>query len=562
MRDAPTRAVVISIHAPRTGSDPPRCCACWACRHFNPRSPHGERREDIETVQQLVRISIHAPRTGSDPQISQMQTSRCYFNPRSPHGERPVPRQGAPICAHFNPRSPHGERHALNPRRNHARQISIHAPRTGSDPAVDGRRVVADISIHAPRTGSDVPCHVRLAAILISIHAPRTGSDVNLFQHQRNLVISIHAPRTGSDNSNRNALCSASKFQSTLPARGATIPPSDIFVAKLYFNPRSPHGERPTICARRRARKNFNPRSPHGERRIIFLCNADNARISIHAPRTGSDTFKSSSLYVPYLFQSTLPARGATADPRLKGHALDISIHAPRTGSDARGHVRGRKDYIYFNPRSPHGERPGLFDVPDDDIIISIHAPRTGSDNERFTFSDSSVLFQSTLPARGATPSSSGVQPSADHFNPRSPHGERPLRLALLLLRKDFNPRSPHGERRPRSRSQADGHYYFNPRSPHGERREWVLDYDEINIISIHAPRTGSDRARRQGQRVHKAISIHAPRTGSDKKHPPKLMLFPHFNPRSPHGERRDCWWETRIRNDISIHAPRTGSDG
>ena len=35
---------------------------------------------------------------------------------------------------------------------------------------------------------------------------------------------------------------------------------------------------------------------------------------------------------------------------------LIISIHAPRTGSDHTGHHEGAWE-LYFNPRSPHGER-------------------------------------------------------------------------------------------------------------------------------------------------------------------------------------------------------------
>ena len=35
------------------------------------------------------------------------------------------------------------------------RNISIHAPRTGSDMAEKGVQEYKDISIHAPRTGSD-----------------------------------------------------------------------------------------------------------------------------------------------------------------------------------------------------------------------------------------------------------------------------------------------------------------------------------------------------------------------------------------------------------------------
>ena len=56
--------------------------------------------------------------------------------------------------------------------------------------------------------------------------------------------------------------------------------------------------------------------------------------------------------------------------------------------------------------------------------------------------------------------------------------------------------------------------------------------------ISIHAPRTGSDAvmalAGKRGE-----ISIHAPRTGSDPAPPFALLQASHFNPRSPHGERR-----------------------
>ena len=56
--------------------------------------------------------------------------------------------------------------------------------------------------------------------------------------------------------------------------------------------------------------------------------------ISIHAPRTGSDlrTLGLGDLIVE--FQSTLPARGATSFDARTRAAQAISIHAPRTGSD------------------------------------------------------------------------------------------------------------------------------------------------------------------------------------------------------------------------------------
>ena len=38
--------------------------------------------------------------------------------------------------------------------------------------------------------------------------------------------------------------------------------------------------------------KDFNPRSPHGERPAQIQFVSDTAQISIHAPRTGSDSAK------------------------------------------------------------------------------------------------------------------------------------------------------------------------------------------------------------------------------------------------------------------------------
>ena len=37
-------------------------------------------------------------------------------------------------------------------------------------------------------------------------------------------------------------------FQSTLPARGATSLQNSQVISVIYFNPRSPHGERPASC--------------------------------------------------------------------------------------------------------------------------------------------------------------------------------------------------------------------------------------------------------------------------------------------------------------------------
>ena len=127
-----------------------------------------------------------------------------------------------------------------------------------------------------------------------------------------------------------------------------------------------------------------------------------------------------------------------------------ISIHAPRTGSDCWTELHTS----YFNisihaPRTGSDGRPCVNAMY---LLISIHAPRTGSD----------IL---------------GVLRRADavHFNPRSPHGERPNVIAPAA--DDFcisihAPRTGSDDFRPSMRSRA--FWYFNPRSPHGERQSEI----------------------------------------------------------------------------------------
>ena len=59
-----------------------------------------------------------------------------------------------------------------------------------------------------------------------------------------------------------------------------------------------------------------------------------------------------------------------------------------------------------------------------------------------------------------------------------------------------------------------------------------------IVVISIHAPRMGSDRLRQFQHKRLQVISIHAPRMGSDAGVQALQRLAAYFNPRSPNGER------------------------
>ena len=312
-------------------------------------------------------------------------------------------------------------------------------------------------------------------------------------------------------------------FQSTLPARGATILVSGGCALRTDFNPRSPHGERREIinnCTFETIKISIHaPRT--GSDWLWSATLADLALISIHAPRTGSDAREMPLIVLYMVFQSTLPARGAT---HLKQRVEDlqaISIHAPRTGSDgfccsltskasefqstlpARGatwqSLRLPRRPVFQSTLPARGATTFFCLLPPRENI-SIHAPRTGSDYALISPARIVLLFQSTLPARGATKPSIASTPSPSNFNPRSPHGERRGRIPTLYAPANFNPRSPHGE------------------------RQW--DKQNTKLVSIFQstlPARGATQSS-TGRQTKTIISIHAPRTGSDPPTPPKHL--------------------------------------
>ncbi len=170
---------MISIHAPRVGSD-----------------------IALASFAKPIKISIHAPRVGSDILLHLRWGMSQDFNPRSPCGERPNAALAVVMpIQHFNPRSPCGERL--------------------------------------------VGLLVLLSCGIFQSTLPVWGATLTNKAGNGFLNISIHAPRVGSDG-----------WPHGKPRR------------QVYFNPRSPCGERHAQSPLGSARKrDFNPRSPCGERR-------------------------------------------------------------------------------------------------------------------------------------------------------------------------------------------------------------------------------------------------------------------------------------------------------
>ena len=145
--------------------------------------------------------------------------------------------------------------------------------------------------------------------------------------------------------------------------------------------------------------------------------------------------------------------------------------------------------------------------------------------------------FQSTLPARGATPDSP-IVPVAGVFQSTLPaRGATASSLAASWSTPNFNPRSPRGERRVNC-SAPCLNIGFQSTLPARGATDCLAMRIRPRGISIHAPREGSDRGQIPRRKPAQFISIHAPREGSDKWTRTHSQTRRNFNPRSPRGER------------------------
>ena len=183
--------------------------------------------------------------------------------------------------------------------------------------------------------GATCVCNQEGHKAQISIHAPRVGSDITiLFGDNIQNDFNPRSPcgeRLGREtNSPESTL-----FQSTLPVWGATLTdvPSALAVDISIHAPRV--GSDQSSFTKRARERNFNPRSPCGERprRTPKPCNKKLFQSTL--PVWGATFLGTKCLRSRFRFQSTLPVWGATARQTLRITMLiTISIHAPRVGSD------------------------------------------------------------------------------------------------------------------------------------------------------------------------------------------------------------------------------------
>ena len=170
--------------------------------------------------------------------------------------------------------------------------------------------------------------------------------------------------------------------------------------------------------------------------------------------------------------------------------------------------------------------------------MISIHAPRTGSDGIKCVVCSQQDEFQSTLPARGATGASASAATDWA-FQSTLPARGATYHLARMAGVKFISIHAPRTGSDKRARAGGASGAHFNPRSPHGERQmhrrqKWISNQFQSTLPARGATFSEEEAA------AYIMISIHAPRTGSDDAKEEGRQDRRNFNPRSPHGERRD----------------------
>ena len=186
---------------------------------------------------------------------------------------------------------------------------------------------------------------------------PSRGTTLPEFVRDQSGLISIHVPLAGNDVWVRFPSSAPSKFQSTFPSRGTTCRIAFLSPSNSNFNPRSPRGERRLGADYEITTSKFQSTFPSRGTTLPEFVRDQSGLISIHVPLAGNDR-RLNSTTIGVFF---------------------ISIHVPLAGNDQARHRAHALD-LYFNPRSPRGERPGI----------------TGSDA-------GTSLFQSTFPSRGTT---------------------------------------------------------------------------------------------------------------------------------------------------------------
>ena len=124
---------------------------------------------------------------------------------------------------------------------------------------------------------------------------------------------------------------------------------------------------------------------------------------------------------------------------------------------------------------------------------ISIHAPREGGDGGDTVPGGKGRLFQSTPPARGATPCCAWLSAPSAYFNPRPPRGGRHDTTVDLTNYVEISIHAPREGGDGITARQTRTHGRFQSTPPARGATYYRAQHPGLSKISIHAPREGGD---------------------------------------------------------------------
>ncbi len=174
-----------------------------------------------------------------------------------------------------------------------------------------------------------------------------------------------------------------------------------------------------------------------------------------------------------------------------------------------------------------------------------------------------SLKFQSTHPARGATPHV-GQRPVQQAISIHAPREgcDRLYLMALFGTYNNFNPRTPRGVRRPAAWFKIGTGPFQSTHPARGATCKLGGGRKMTPNISIHAPREGCDARRSCRLSIWSNFNPRTPRGVRHEDMKKQWEAEEYFNPRTPRGVRPWHHLESYVDLIISIHAPREGCDG
>ena len=346
---------------------------------------------------------------------------------------------------HFNPRPPQGGRPDSYKSDAFLSIFQSTPPARGATPGVHGKNLVRLISIHAPREGGDDRHHIFGGAYRkFQSTPPARGATDTAVGAWCAPFISIHAPREGGDESLRGHGADTGNFNPR-PPRGGRPWSSATMQTAANFNPRPPRGGRQAVQNDDAYYEEFQSTPPARGATIVPCVLEQNEFISIHAPREGGDPLSAPWMRGRSHFNPRPPRGGRP--PRLNGllHVLPISIHAPCEGGDTLPSVDTVSSYN-FNPRPPRGGRPLIsFTMRTCSIFQSTPPARGATDAAQFF--PRLVDISIHAPREGGDCGHCDRLAGHQYFNPRPPRGGRLFLSASVTLPLNFNPRPPRGGR-------------------------------------------------------------------------------------------------------------------